>query len=112
MIALGIRRIKPEHRAELQAWLLRVNTELRDEAIATLVAEGVTHEKAVIVDTSDGPLLVYAMETNDPQRAEEVSSASESWLDAEHRRVMHLSDGGAPSRRKVLDVSAPIDLSR
>ena len=39
MIALSIRRIEPEHRAELEAWLLRVDGELRDTAPATLAAE-------------------------------------------------------------------------
>lgn len=64
-----MRRLKPEKRASVERWLAEVNGPLRTEALETLAAEGVRHETAIILDTSEGPVIVYAMETDDIDRA-------------------------------------------
>jgi hypothetical protein len=106
VIHLSVRRIKPENRADVEEWLGRVGSQLRAQAVETLIAEGVTHETAVILDTSDGPVIVYAMETDDIDRARAVGAASASPIDDEHHRVMRAADAGAVPHRIVLDLRA------
>lgn len=107
MIHLSIHRIKPEHRVAVETWLRKVDTELRDAAVETLIAEGVTHETALMVETSDGPVIVYAMETDDIDRARAVGAASASPIDAEHHSVMRAADAGAVPHSVMLDLVAP-----
>jgi len=109
VIHLSLRRIKPENRVEVEDWLARVGSELHSQAVDTLIAEGVTHETAVLIDTSDGPVIVYAMETDDIDRARAVGAASASPIDHEHHRVMRAADAGAVPHRVVLDVRAPLE---
>lgn len=107
MISLVIRQIEPGQRERLADWLREVDGPPRAEALATLAAEGITHENAVILDTSDGPLLVYAMESEDADRAKAVAERSEHAIDAEHREVMRSAVGGRPPFEVVLDLRLP-----
>ncbi|GAA4189963.1 hypothetical protein GCM10022219_06540 [Microbacterium oryzae] len=104
MISLTIRRIEPDQRERLESWLQEVDGPRRAEALATLADEGVMHEKAVILDTSDGPILVYAMESADLERARAVAQRSEHGIDAEHREVMEAAVAGRPDIAVVLDL--------
>jgi hypothetical protein len=87
MIQTAIFRVRPDKLERLISWL----TELRersDEVRETFVREGVTHEQAHLINTSDGPLLVYVMEAPDHRRASEAFRNSTLPIDIEHKAVM------------------------
>ncbi len=58
----------------------------------------------MIIDTSDGPIIVYAMETDDLSRSRAVANGSPRSVDAEHRAVMRSADDGAADAEIVLDL--------
>ena len=51
---------------------------------ATFTDESVRAEKAYIVSTSDGPILVYAIEAEDFQRGAKAYASSSHAIDAQH----------------------------
>ncbi|WP_159027642.1 MULTISPECIES: DUF6176 family protein [unclassified Streptomyces] len=104
MIHLVARRVRPDHRERVVAWLREVDGPRRAEALESLAAEGVAHETAMIIDTSDGPIIVYAMETDDLSRSRAVANGSPRSVDAEHRAVMRSADDGAADAEIVLDL--------
>lgn len=106
MIHLVVRRIRPDHRERVSSWLGEVDGPRRAEALASLDAEGIDHETAMLVDTTDGPILVYAMQTDDLSRARAVADGSLRPIDAEHRAVMRAADGGPVDAVTVLDLRA------
>lgn len=105
MIHLIVRRLKPEMRESVEQWMAEVGGPLRSDALETLRAEGVTHETAVILETTDGPVIVYAMETDDIDRARAVGAASTHPIDQRHHEVMRAADGGPVPHHLVLDLS-------
>ncbi|MEZ3160651.1 DUF6176 family protein [Microbacterium sp. BWT-B31] len=104
MIHLLARRIHPTHRARVLEWLAEVDGARRDEALQSLHAEGIDHETAIILDTSDGPILVYAMQTDDVERSRRIADDSPRSIDSEHRAVMSAADAGSADARIVLDL--------
>lgn len=104
MIHLVARRIRPDHRDRLVTWLREVDGPRRDEALASLAAEGISHETAMLIDTSDGPVIVYAMETDGLDRSKSVADESPRAIDAEHRAIMRAADDGAAAANIVLDL--------
>lgn len=104
MIFLSIRRLKEDHVEAVTEWLTEVNTSRRDEAIQTLIAEGVRHETATILRTGDGKFIVYAMETDDAEHARAVGAASTAEIDRRHHEVMGAADAGRPDITKVLSI--------
>ncbi|ROR83623.1 hypothetical protein SAMN06295974_1694 [Plantibacter flavus] len=106
MIHLSFRRLKPDQRESVERWLSELNGPRRDEALETLRNEGVEHESAAIIDTSDGPIIVYAMESDDIQRARAIGAASTLPIDQRHHEVMRAADGGPVPHQLVLDLNA------
>lgn len=104
MIEIGVRFVRPEQVEPLKAWFERLETDRRDEAIATLIDETVTHETAMLVETADGPLLVYAMEVEDPERAKASADSGRHPIDAEHRTVMRAAAASVPLHETILDL--------
>lgn len=104
MIHLVARRIRPDQRDRVAAWLREVDGPRRAEALESLAAEGVTHETAMLINTGDGPVIVYAMETEDLARSKSVTDQSNRTIDAEHRAVMRAADDGPASAEVVLDL--------
>ncbi|MGW4483212.1 hypothetical protein ACWEOE_05175 [Amycolatopsis sp. NPDC004368] len=49
---------------------------------------GVRHERAVLVDTSDGPSLIHAVDCADDEAAKAVFAESTHPIDAEHEQKM------------------------
>jgi hypothetical protein len=69
-------------------------SEVRD----TFTQEGVTHEQAHLVETSDGFLLIYVMESDDHEKARLAFKNSTLPLDAEHKKIMGIVlEGKYPS---------------
>ncbi len=106
MIHLVARRLRPDHRERVIEWLREIDGPRRAEALESLAAEGVEHETAMIIDTTDGPVIVYAMQTDDLARSQAVADASPRAIDAEHRAVMRAAAGGRVESEVVLDVRA------
>jgi len=87
MLRVSFRRVKPGQEAKLRAWLAELSKRA-DEVRATFVDETVRHEQAFILQTVDGPILVYAMEARDFERGKQAFARSKHSIDAEHKRVM------------------------
>lgn len=104
MIHLVARRIRADQRDRIAAWLREVDGSRRDEALESLAAEGVNHETAMLIDTSDGPVIVYAMETDDLAHSKSVTDRSPRPIDAEHRAIMGAADAGPATAEVVLDL--------
>lgn len=107
MIRLAVRRVRPSEEQNLRDWLGRVNGPRSREALATLVDEGCSHEVGILVQTSDGPLLVYAMEVEDEERSRQVGLDSQRAIDADHKRVMTLALAEEPEMERLLDLRTP-----
>jgi hypothetical protein len=87
MLQVTVRRVRPEKVERLKAWLAEAERRA-DEVRETFRQEGVRHEQALLVETSDGPLLVYVGEMEDVEAAQRVFAASELPIDAEHKAVL------------------------
>jgi Family of unknown function (DUF6176) len=88
MIYLAVDRVRPGHEQQLRDWFGQLQGPRRGEAELTLREEGIRHELAVLVDSADGLLLVYAIETDDLDRARAVADTSAHPVDADHRRIL------------------------
>jgi hypothetical protein len=80
-------RVVPEKLDRLRWWMSEVSRR-REEALKTLANESVRHEAGWLLETADGPILVYALEAEDLARVDEAFNASTFPIDHEHRRVM------------------------
>lgn len=58
----------------------------------------------MMIDTSDGPIIVYAMQTDDLERSRAIADKSPRSVDSEHRAVMHAADDGPAAAEVVLDL--------
>jgi hypothetical protein len=104
VIQLVVRRIRPDQRESVRSWLAEVDGSRRAEALESIAAEGIDHETALLVETSEGPIIVYAMQTDDPARAHAIADESPRRIDAEHRAVMRAADGGPVVSEVLLDL--------
>ena len=100
MIKLAIRKVKPGEENQLRAWMAQLNSR-RAEVVATFKQEGVRHEQAYLLQTTDGPILVYAVEALDHDRAAAAYAQSTLAIDLEHRQVMRQVLGD-PVRSELL----------
>ena len=73
MLRVSLRRVKPGKEARLRAWLAELSARA-DEVRATFVDETVRHEQAFVLQTVDGPVLLYAMEAADFDRGGAVGT--------------------------------------
>lgn len=103
MISVNVTKVDPDKARRLRDWLAEAQSR-SDEVRATFADEGVRHERALLVDTSDGPLLVYAVECDDYDAAVEVFARSTHPVDVEHKRVM------AETRGEPVPVEVLFDL--
>jgi hypothetical protein len=106
VLQVSIRRVHPQHLNLLRDWLAQLDGPRRDEALATLTAEGVSYEAALLIETKDGPALLYVMEVDDPARARQVFLQSRHPVDAEHRRVLETCLGAEVAAEQLLDLRA------
>ncbi len=104
MLRVNIRRVKPEKEARLREWLLELNTRA-DEVRATFEAETVRAEQAYIIPTSDGPVLVYAMEADDFGVGVQAYANSKHPIDQEQRAVMHECLGETLGLEPLYDIA-------
>src|SRR5262245_7493374 len=94
-----MRKVKAGQENQLRAWMAQLGSR-GPEVLATFKQEGVRHEQAYLLQTSDGPILVYAVEAIDHDRAAAAYAQSTLLIDLEHKRIM----------REVLGDPAPSEL--
>jgi hypothetical protein len=87
MLRVRFARIRPEKVERLKNRLAEL-VRRKDEVRATFRQEGIRHEQAFLLEDRDGPLLVYVMEAEDPERASAAFRASQLPIDLEHARVL------------------------
>jgi hypothetical protein len=87
MLRVAFRQIRPDRVDRLRAWMLELE-QRAGEVRQTFDNEGVQHEHAFLIESADGPVLVYAVEVADTERAERAYAESTLTIDLEHRRVM------------------------
>lgn len=103
MIHMRFARVHPDKVDRLKAWFAEAESRA-DEVRETFVNEGVRHEQGYLLETVDGPVLVYAIETDDYEAALEAFRTSEIPIDVQHREIMpQLTDG-------TLDLEPVIDI--
>jgi len=105
VIKLGIRRIKPGEVGHFREWMAQLDRR-RDEVRATFSQEGVTHEQVYLLDAPDGPIMIYAMEAPDHERAAKAFVESKLAIDAEHKAVLKQVLGGPVSCELLFECHA------
>ena len=105
MIKLVIRKVKPGEERNLRAWMAQLNSR-RAEVLATFQQEGVRHEQALLLNLADGPVLVFAMEAPDHERAAAAYAQSTLPIDSEHKRIMKQVLGEAVPSELIYECKA------
>ena len=87
MLKVVMYRVKPEKEQRLREWLLEL-TQRRHEVRETFIEETVRHEQAYLITTSEGLILIYAIEAEDLERGQNAFLNSTHPIDLEHKQVM------------------------
>jgi len=87
MLQVRMLRVHSDRFADLRAWFRDLDAR-RSEVLATFEQEGTRAESVHLVPGADGPILVYVMDVDDPERARRAFQASTLQIDIEHKRVM------------------------
>jgi hypothetical protein len=97
MLKVSIEKVKPNQIQALRDWMGELMLRV-DEVGHTFAQEGVTHEQAHLVSTSDGYLLIYVMESDDHEKARQAFKNSTLPLDVAHKQIMDMVlEGKCPS---------------
>ena len=104
MIHLSVRKINPEHVETFREWMGQLDGPRREEALATLDDEGCSHELARLIDGSEGPIVIYAMEVESVEKSRNAARRSTHPIDKEHRAVMDLAIGDRLAIEQLLDL--------
>jgi hypothetical protein len=106
VLQVAMRRVAEGEVDRLRQWMGELMRR-RDEVIETFVNEGVRHELAYLLATADGPVLVYVMEVEDPERARAAFRASSLPIDAEHKQVLSQALAEPYDAELLYDVRLP-----
>jgi hypothetical protein len=104
LLKIAMRRVADGEVDRLRSWMSEL-MQRRDEVIATFENEGVRHELAYLLPVTDGWILVYAMEMEDPERASAAFRASSLPIDHEHKQVMAKVLGAPVDAELLYDVA-------
>jgi uncharacterized protein DUF6176 len=96
-----------EGQVELLRWWMGELMRRSDEVIQTFEYEGTREEAAYLLETADGPILVYVMDVADPERAGLAYRYSALPIDQQHKQVMHQVLGEAVEPELLYDVRLP-----
>ena len=105
MLQISVRSVHPDQVEDLRQWFTGLQTARRDETIATLIDETVTQETAILIPNGGNPILVYAMEVEDPIQSKTSARSGKHPIDAEHRTAMQVAISGIPEHEIILDIS-------
>jgi hypothetical protein len=104
MLHVTFSRIKPGKEAALRAWLAELSAR-EDEVRLTFIDERVRHEQASILQLSDGPVLVYAIESESSDHGKGITDKSQHPIDEEHRQIMESCLGSRLEVPLLFDVA-------
>lgn len=96
-----------EGEVERLRWWMGELMRRSDEVVETFRNEGTWQELAYLVQTADGPILVYVMDVADAERADLAFRYSELSIDQEHKSVMHQVLGEEVPAELLYDVRLP-----
>ncbi|WP_228281928.1 DUF6176 family protein [Rubrobacter marinus] len=102
---MGFFRVREAKVDDLRSWMKEIE-DREGEVLETFRNEGTRHERAFLLEGSDGPVLVYVMEVDDPEKARRAYADSKLPIDAEHRRVMGEVLVGGAEAEELLNISA------
>jgi Family of unknown function (DUF6176) len=100
VLVIKFSSVRPDELDRLRSWMGELMRR-RNEVLETFEQETVRHEVAYLLEGRDGPILVYAIEAEDADRAGRVFQASTLPIDVEHKRVMEASLDG-PAQAELL----------
>jgi hypothetical protein len=104
MLRVAIRDVNPGRSDELREWFAEVNGPRREEALATLVDEGCTHEQVFLIEGTHGPVVISIMQVDDIEASQEAARSSRHPIDADHKRVMEHAVGASLASELLLDL--------
>jgi hypothetical protein len=87
MLQVEFRKVRPDRVDRLREWLHELERRAA-EVRETFAQETVRHEIACLIEAREGPVLIYAMEAEDFERAAAAYQGSVLPIDREHRDVM------------------------
>lgn len=99
-------RVKEDKVEALKDWM-RDLRQREKEVLETFHNEGSRHEAAYLLESAEGPVLVYVQEIADPERAHQAFRESELPVDLEHRAVMQDVVAGRLEVQELLNLSVP-----
>jgi hypothetical protein len=87
MVRVRCFRVRAEKVGRLRDWMAELSRR-RDEVLETFANESVRHEVGYLLETTDGPVLVYVIEAEDLEQAAKAVEENPLPIDLEHRKVM------------------------
>jgi hypothetical protein len=103
VLDVRITRVREDQVERLRAWLAEL-IKRQDEVRETFRNEGVRHEQAFLLESAQGPVLIYAHEVDDPEAAKRAYADSTLPLDRKHREVMRAVLDGAADAELLYDL--------
>jgi pyridoxine/pyridoxamine 5'-phosphate oxidase len=104
MIQLVVRKVKPEHVDLLREWMKQLDGPRRGEALATLSDEGCSHERVLLIQGADGPVVIHVMEVESVEQSRNAAQNSAHPIDAEHQVVLAAAIGDRVEYELLLDL--------
>ena len=108
MLHVVFRRVAEGELERLRSWMGELMRR-REEVLETFENEGTRHEVAYLLETSDGPILVYAIEAEDPDRAHAAYLESSLPIDAQHKEVLARALAEPVPAERLFDIALPSD---
>lgn len=105
VIRTTISRVHPERLELLTAWLAELHSRA-DEVRESFRGEGVRHEQAYLLHTSEGPVLLYVIEADYHDMARQAYQSSTLPIDLEHKAVLDYALDGPAAAQLLYDVAA------
>jgi hypothetical protein len=99
MQKISFRKVLPGQVGPLREWMAGLMAR-QEEVLETFVAETVRSEQAWLVESPEGPVLVFCVEAEDLEEAAAAYRTSELTIDLEHQAAM----------RSFVDDPAPAEL--
>ena len=103
--------LKPGSLERVREWALEINNR-SDEALATLVDEGVVIESVFLDETEHGDFLIYYMRAIDFEQSSAVVRKSTHSIDAFHRQFQKDCWAGRKPLEKLVDLDANAEVLR
>ena len=103
VLQVRLSRVRPDQERALRDWFKQL-MQRQDEVRETFRNEGVHHEQVFLLDTREGPVLVYAIELEDQDKARQAYAASTLQIDLQHREVMRAALEGPANAELLYEV--------